>query len=228
MQEQIKEYKKRVNLVVGPHTLCYFRTRTVWNTKNVKKFTLSELHTDKQTALQWFYSSKAFNNTRDHRTYAQVAKTLDCNSKRNVVYNHVPSDPHIVTVNNDKVKPKIVTPSKVSANAKGCTSPNRPSHAKTRVQTTEVSPYAHHQGFLTNRFHIFTDLLDDSSSNRYSDIGDSEGELQPLDDKSSKQTTACKHASHIEVSDKSNNGKPGHFHMVTHDKNVNVLPYQET
>ena len=81
MQEQIKKYKKRVNLGVGPHTLCHFKTRMVWNTKNVKNFTLSELHTDKQTAFQWFHSSKAFNNTRDHRTYAQVAKTLDCNSK---------------------------------------------------------------------------------------------------------------------------------------------------
>ena len=140
-----------------------------------------------------------------------------------MVYNHVTSDPRIVTVNNDKVKPKIVTPSKVSVNAKGCTSPNRPSYAKTRVQTSEVSSDAHHQGFLTNRFHILTDLLNDSSSNRYSDIGDSEGELQPFNDKSSKEYTACEHPSYTEVSDKSINGKPGRFHVVAHDKNFSAF-----
>ena len=210
---------------MGPHTLCQFKTRKVWNTKNVKNFILSELHTDKQTAFQWFHSSKAFNNTRDHRTYAQVAKTLDWNLKRNVVYNHVTSDPRIVTVNNDKVKPKIVTPSKVSVNAKGCTSSNRPLHAKTRVQTTEVSSDAHHQGFLTNRFQIFTDLRDDSSSNRYSDIGDSEGESQPFNDESSKECTACENAFDVQVPHKSINGKPGRFHVVDHDKNFSVLSH---
>ena len=145
-----------------------------------------------------------------------------------MVHNQVPSDPRIVTVNNDKVKPKTVTPSKVSVNAKGCTSPNRPLYAKTRVQTTEVSPDPHQQGFLTNRFHIFTDLLDDSSSNRYSDVGDSEGELQPFNDKSSKQHTACKHASYTEASDKLNTEKTGPCHIVAHDKDGNVLPYQVT
>ena len=160
---------------MGPPTLCHFKTRMVWNTKNVKNFISSEFYADKQTAFQWFHSSKVLDNTRDHRTYAQVVKTLDCNSKRNVVYNHVNSDPRIVTVNNDKVKPKIVAPSKVSVNAKGCTSPNRPSYVKTGVQTTGVSSHAQHQGFLNNRFQVLTDLLDDSSSNRYKDTGDSEG-----------------------------------------------------
>ena len=123
-----------------------------------------------------------------------------------MVYNHVISDPRIVTVNNDKVKPKIVTPSKVSVNAKGCTSPNRPSYAKTAVQTSEVGSHAHHQGFLTNRFQILTDLLDDSSSNRYNDTGDSEGELQPFNDKPSKAYNACVHECSTEASDKSING----------------------
>ena len=205
---------------MGPPTLCHFKTRMVWNTKNVKNFISSEFYADKQTAFQWFHSSKVLDNTRDHRTYAQVVKTLDCNSKRNVVYNHVNSDPRIVTVNNDKVRPKIVAPSKVSVNAKGCTSPNRPSYVKTGVQTTGVSSHAQHQGFLNNRFQVLTDLLDDSSSNRYKDTGDSEGELQPCNDKPSKAHNVCAHARSTEAFDKSSNGKSSRFHVAGQNKNV--------
>ena len=150
---------------MGPRTLCHFENRMVWNTNNAKKSISSELNVDKQTAFWWFHASKAFNNTRDHRTYAQVAKNSNCNSKPNMVCNHVNSDPRIVTVNNHKVKPKTVTPSKVSVNAKGCTSPNRPSYVKTRVQTTEVGSHAHQQGFLKNRFQILTDLDDSGVPN---------------------------------------------------------------
>ena len=204
---------------MGPRTLCHFKTRMVWNTKNAKNFISSELNVDKQTAFRWFHSSKAFNNTRDHRTYAQVAKNSNCNSKPNMVCNHVNSDPRIVTVNNDKVKPKTVTPSKVSVNAKGCTSPNRPSYVKTRVQTTEVSSYAHQQGFLKNRFQILNDL-DDSSSNRYNDTGDSEVELQPFDDKTTKAHHACLQACSAKASEKPINGKSSHFHVAGQNNNL--------
>ena len=138
-----------------------------------------------------------------------------------MVCNHVNSDPRIVTVNNDKVKPKTVTPSKVSVNAKGCTSPNRPSYVKTRVQTTEVSSHAHQQGFLKNRFQILTDL-DDSSSNRYNDTGDSEVELQPFDDKTTKANHACLQACSAKASDKPINGKSSRFHVAGQNNNFNT------
>ena len=206
---------------MGPRTLCHFKTRMIWNTKNAKNSIFSELNVDKQTAVRWFHSSKAVNNTRDHRTYAQVAKNSNCNSKPNMVCNHVNSDPRIVTVNSDKVKPKTVTPSKVSVNAKGCTSPNRPSYVKARVQTTEVSSYAHQRGFLNNRFQILTDL-DDSLSNRHNDTGDSEVELQPFDDKTTKANHACLQACSAKASDKPINGKSSRFHVAGQNNNLNT------
>ena len=208
---------------MGPRTLCYFKTRMVWNTKNAKNLISSELYAHKQTAFQWFHSSKAFNNTRDHRTYAQVAKNSNCNSKPNMVHNHVDSDPRIVTVSNNKVKPKIVTPSKVSVNAKGCTSPNRPSYAKTRVQTIEVGSHAHPQGFLTNRFQILTDL-DDSLSNPYNDTGDSEGELQPFNYKTTEAHHAGVQAFSEKASDKPMNGKSSRVHVASQNINFSTSP----
>ena len=91
----------------------------IWNTKNHEKSTLLAYNANIQTAFHWFKSSQAFNNTRNHRTYAQVVKTSDSNHTGSNAAKHATSGPRIVTVNNEKVKPKIVTPSKVSINAKG-------------------------------------------------------------------------------------------------------------
>ena len=106
---------------IGSSNLCHYTTRMIWNTKNDEKSTLTAYNANIQTAFHWFHSSKAFNNTRNHRTYAQVVKSLDFDHKYDIASNSRTLDPRIVTLNNEKVKPIIVTPSKVSINAKGCT-----------------------------------------------------------------------------------------------------------
>ena len=71
-------------------------------------------------------------------------------------------DPHIITVTNEnkKVKPKTVTPSKVSVNARGCTSfttiPSR------KLVSNGASHSAQKKGFLANRFDILANLHDSS------------------------------------------------------------------
>ena len=81
------------------------------------------------------------------------------------------SAPRIVTVNNEntKVKPKFLTPSKVSINAQGCTSPKETPRSRSWVQTNRDRPASQQNGFLTNRFHILTDLEDNSSQFRYTE-----------------------------------------------------------
>ena len=98
----------------------------IWNTKNDKKSSVLAYNANIQIAFHWFHSSKAFNNTRNHRTYTQVVKNLDFDHKHDIAFKLRTSGPRIVTVNNKKVKPKIVTPSKVSINAKACTSLKKP------------------------------------------------------------------------------------------------------
>ena len=153
----------------------------IWNTKNDQKSITLAYNANIQTAFQWFKSSKAFNNTRNHRTYAQVLKTSDVYHRGAISEKHCTSGPRIVTVNNEKVKPRIVTPSKVSINAMGCTSLKK-SSSKTWEKHSRDSPNAHQQGFLANRFNILMDLHDDSSSHRYVDTQGSEGEVQPVID----------------------------------------------
>ena len=90
------------------------------------------------------------------------------------------SAPYIITVNNEnmKVKPIFVTPSKMSINAQGCTSPKETSW----IQTNRERPASQQKGFLTNRFHILTDLEDNSSQFRYTVKGGSHGGVQPCKD----------------------------------------------
>ena len=181
----------------------------------------------KQTAFHWFHSSKAFNNTRDHRTYAQVAKTLNSDHYLKIASNHNTSDPRIVTVNNEKAKPKIVTPSKVSVNAKGCTSPTKPAYSKTWVQTSGVSAIAHKQGFLTNRFQILADLPDDSSSNRYDNTEGSEGDVQPFKNNQSKPDNAGAHTRSTDCPYQSINVKASRSHVHDHS-NIDVALLDHT
>ena len=172
----------------------------------------------KQTAFHWFHSSKAFNNTRDHRTYAQVAKIsrLSADHSLKIASNHSNSDPRIVTVNNEKAKPQIVAPSKVSVNAKGCTSPTKPPYSKTWVQTSGVSSIPHQKGFLTNRFHILANLSDDSSSNRYDNTEGSEGDVQPFINNQRKSNTASVHTRSTESSYQAINAKASCSNVQDH------------
>ena len=170
----------------------------------------------KQTAFHWFHSSKAFNNTRDHRTYAQVAKLSSADHALKIASNHSNSDPRIVTVNNEKAKPKIVAPSKVSVNAKGCTSPTKPSYSKTWVQTSGVSSIPHQKGFLTNRFHILANLSDDSSSNRYDNTGGSGGDVQPFRNNQRKLNNASVHTRSTESSYQATNAKASCANVQDH------------
>ena len=72
-------------------------------------------------------------------------------------------DPHIITVTNEnkKVKPKPLTPSKVSVNAQGCTSSTTIPPRKL-VSNSGASHSAQHEGFLANRFDILANLQDSS------------------------------------------------------------------
>ena len=90
------------------------------------------------------------------------------------------SGPRIVTVNNEKpkVRPKIVTPSKVSINAQGCTSSNNTLIPKTGVSNNGVSPGAQQKGFLSNKFDILVNLQD-SSLDPYTEEGMVDDEVQP-------------------------------------------------
>ena len=71
-------------------------------------------------------------------------------------------DPHIITVTNEnkKVKPKTVTPSKVSVNARGCTSSTTVPSRK--WVSNGASHSAQQKGFLANRFDILANLQDSS------------------------------------------------------------------
>ena len=193
----------------------------IWNTKHDAKSTLLAYNTNIQTAFHWFKSSKAFNNTRNHRTYAQVVKTSDFDHRGNISAKHGTSGPRIVTVNNEKVKPKIVTPSKVSINAKGCTSLKK-SSSQIWEKSSRDSPNAQHQGFLANRFNILMDLHDDSSSDRYTDTEGSEGEVQPFIDTIVPLYTQNAHSRAIHGDQKSSNATPQHEHG---SKNTDSLPY---
>ena len=170
----------------------------------------------KQTAFHWFHSSKAFNNKRDHRTYAQVAKISSAGHSLKIASNHSNSDPRIVTVNNEKAKPKIVAPSKVSVNAKGCTSPTKPPYSKTWVQTSGVSSIPHQKWFLTNRFHILANLSDDSSSNRYDNTEGSEGDVQPFINNQRKSNNASVHTRSTESSYQAINAKASCSNLQDH------------
>ena len=116
------------------------------------------------TTFHWFHASKAFDNRRDHRTCAQVIKHKNFHNE-NKGLKPCNSTPHIVTVNNKNVKVKstLVTPSKVSVNAQGCTSPKR--------------PY-----LLGHGFKVIGAGQDNSSDIRYAEKGGSHGEVQPCKD----------------------------------------------
>ena len=183
----------------------------IWNSKHDSKLTSLAYNANIQTAFHWFKSSKAFNNTRNHRTYAQVLKTSDFDHRGKYAAKHGTSGPRIVTVNNKKVKPKIVTPSKVSINAKGCTSLKKSSSHRWETSNRD-SPNAQHQGFLANRFNILMDLNDDSSSDRYTDTEGSEGEVQPFIDTIVPLYTQNAHNRSIYGDQKSSKVIPQHEH----------------
>ena len=141
--------------------LCYHNDRTFWNRNNVHDNSIA-FNAHCHTAFKWFHTSKAFDNTRDHRTYAQVTKMMTINEKHKRNMSSPTLDPHIMTVTNKnkKVKPKTVTPSKVSANARGCTSSTTiPSR---KLVSNGASHSAQQKGFLANRFDILANLQDSS------------------------------------------------------------------
>ena len=86
--------------------------------------------------------------------------TINEKHKRNM--SPPPLDPHIITVTNEnkKVKPKTVTPSKVSVNARGCTSSTTIPFRK--LVSNGASHSAQQKGFLANRFDILANLQDSS------------------------------------------------------------------
>ena len=151
----------------------YHQNRVFWNTNTEKNYMLLAYNTKPDTAFHWFHVFKAFDNKRDHRTYAQVTRNTK-NSNEIKGSRPLYSDACIVTVTNEKnkVKSKLVAPSKVSVNAQGCTSPKK-TLPRPRVQTKRDRPASQQKGFLTNRFHILTDWGDNSQEIRYTDKGGS-------------------------------------------------------
>ena len=130
------------------------------NTKNDQSYTLAAHNASIQIAFHWFHASKAFDNRRDHRTYAQVTKTMKSDYRNRKGLYPCTSAPCMVTVNNKNVKvnPTFVTPSKMSINAQGCTSSKETLELRSWVQTGSDSPAYQQKGFFINRFHILTDL----------------------------------------------------------------------
>ena len=159
-------------------------------------------NTKLNTAFHWFHTSKAFDNKRDHRTYAQVTKST---KNLNEIKGSKPSysDPRIVTATNEKnkVKSRLVAPSKVSVNAQGCTSPRKTLPSRSWIQTKRDRPASQQKGFLENRFHILTDWGDNSQEICYTEEGGFHGEVQP-----------CK-VTHVLSSD-------NHAHIPSHHGNL--------
>ena len=141
-----------------------------WNSKDVHSKDKDAFNAHSQTAFEWFRVSKCFDNIRDHRTYAQVIKTsLPKQGHVKGIHSRY-LRPRIVTVNNEnsKVKPKVVTPSKVSINAQGCTPSHNTRFVNKRVSNHGFSPLAQQKGFLSNRFDVLM-KLSDSSIDRYTE-----------------------------------------------------------
>ena len=167
---------------VRHNSSLYCRDRIFWNSKTVNSKDMAAFDANTHTAFQWFHVSKCFNNIRDNRTYAQVTKNSLLKQQNDQGIHSRYLRPRIVTVNNEnvKVKPKIVTPSKVSINAQGCTSSHDTCKVKKRVSKHGVSPLAKQKGFLSNRFDVLANLPD-SSINRYTEERVDE-EMQPCKD----------------------------------------------
>ena len=101
-----------------------------WN-KNCGQDTAACLNVHVIQACHWFHSSKAFADTRDSRTYAQVTKIRSTNVPKNQG-KYLPSlcthTFRIVTVNSRNVNAKSFTPSKVGIKNQSCTpTPSQPS-----------------------------------------------------------------------------------------------------
>ena len=104
---------------VSPNIGTHFGHRVVWNsTKKFRKNYYQEFRASKSRYISWFYTSKAFANVYNGRTYAQVVSQVSnqfCGSSAN---RDNANGTRILTVPQGNANAALVTSSKVSIEPK--------------------------------------------------------------------------------------------------------------